>query len=565
MILWLAGCLLLESSKISFPMDVDQDGYTLTDGDCDDDNADVYPTAPELCDGLDNNCDNLIDEQDPMVQDALQGYVDADQDGFGAGDLQTWCELPESYSDSDTDCDDNDARVYPTATEICDGLDNNCDNLMDEQDPMVQDALQGYVDGDQDGFGAGNLQTWCELPEFYSDSNTDCDDGDADVHPMAYEFCDGMDNDCNGLMDDEEGYYLPDMKEGFLDTDQDGYGAIGVAAGAWCTLPTGYVRDNSDCNDSDASIYPGAIDVFDDLIDADCDHVDTNVCALSQISTCTEKVMMPSGNGIDFTYISAGDVFTNATNSFSISRDFVIMTTEFTQGFYSALGLPSNPTFPDPQHPIESITWHQAAFTANQLTTWVNSHYGLALDMCYNCTGGGSNRICVSAFSDVQSCSGYRLPTSAEWEYVARSGAMDEFSTTDGEPNGEHSLYPTECTSRGAVLSGNSNHVLTDFAWYCANSQVYTSVASRQPNTWGVYDMYGNVAEWVYDSFKGVPSGVDPIFYNNNNQHVIRGGSFYSSPETMGNTYQEIVPNSNNTQVQRVDVGMRLVRTVVFP
>ena len=106
------------------PPDNDADGYAA-DVDCDDDNAAIHPDAVELCDGINNDCDTVIDEPGG---DGIPFYRDADGDGYGdAATTISSCEQPPGYISDATDCDDTSAAASPGATEICnDGLDNNC-------------------------------------------------------------------------------------------------------------------------------------------------------------------------------------------------------------------------------------------------------------------------------------------------------------------------------------------------------------------------------------------------------------------------------------------------------
>ncbi len=108
-------------------VDDDADGYGV-DVDCDDSDPARYPGAAETCNGIDDDCDAEIDEG---VQTTF--YADTDQDGYGALDVSVAaCEAPPMYVASAGDCDDADADVNPDATEICDGVDNDCDSTTSE-------------------------------------------------------------------------------------------------------------------------------------------------------------------------------------------------------------------------------------------------------------------------------------------------------------------------------------------------------------------------------------------------------------------------------------------------
>jgi len=196
--------------------DADADGYSSFCGDCDDAEATTSPDGTETCDGVDNDCDDAVDDT-----------VDADGDG--------------SYACYD--CDDADATIYPGASERCDGLDDDCDDEIDE-DPI--DGTTFYRDADGDGYGIpGISDVLCSIVTGFSTLSTDCDDSDASTSPAATEACDGADNDCDGSTD-----------EGFADADGDGYTA--------CT----------DCADTSATISPGAAEVCENGTDEDCDGWD---------------------------------------------------------------------------------------------------------------------------------------------------------------------------------------------------------------------------------------------------------------------------------------------------
>ena len=170
-------------------VDADGDGV-LACADCDDDDPNVKPGWPEVCDTKDNNCDGAVDEG---VDLAL--YTDADGDGFGgAGVTARACEPLPGLVEIAGDCDDADAATHPDATDTCDGADNNCDGLVDEGE-----GATWYVDGDGDGFGGEDTVQSCEPPSGYVATPGDCDDGAASVNPEAAEVCaDQIDNDCDG-------------------------------------------------------------------------------------------------------------------------------------------------------------------------------------------------------------------------------------------------------------------------------------------------------------------------------------------------------------------------------
>ncbi|TRO63319.1 MopE-related protein [Christiangramia sabulilitoris] len=177
---------------------------------------DIYTVIVEDENGLSKSLSIEVTAE----QQAVAWYLDSDGDNYAISTVTT-CDSPgEGYTTNVlplTDCDDSNATVNPGATEVIDGVDNNCDGTIDE----------GFTDADGDGYAA---------------EVDDCNDTDVAINPGATEIFDGVDNNCDGTID-----------EGFTDADGDGYAA-----------------ELDDCNDADVAINPGATEIFDG-VDNNCD------------------------------------------------------------------------------------------------------------------------------------------------------------------------------------------------------------------------------------------------------------------------------------------------------
>ncbi|MBM4391461.1 MAG: putative metal-binding motif-containing protein [Deltaproteobacteria bacterium] len=245
--------------------DADGDGYTSTASggtDCDDANASVSPAATESCATTgDDDCDGSAN--DAGATGCTTFYNDADSDGYGSTSSTCRCSATAAYTASnDDDCDDADSGDYPGATEYCNGDDEDCDGTADNS---AVDTTEFYLDSDGDGFGDASFDTEdCSAPTGYVADATDCDDRDREVYPGAAETCDGVDEDCDGSADEK----AIDATIWYADADGDLFGNAAKSVSD-CSAPSGYVSDDSDCDDADGSSYPGGLEVCDGA-DNDC-------------------------------------------------------------------------------------------------------------------------------------------------------------------------------------------------------------------------------------------------------------------------------------------------------
>jgi hypothetical protein len=212
---------------------------------------------------------------------SLSYWEDADGDGYGSpATFASACEIPPGAVQNADDCDDTSDEVHPGVDDECNGIDDNCDGDIDSDAPVW------YPDSDGDSFGAASgAITACERPDGYTTNHDDCDDHAVGIHPGAIEVCNGMDDDCEGGVDET------------ADTDEDGHES--------------QLCGGDDCDDLDADVHPGAHDTCADGIDNDCENGDALCGSFAgevDLEDSDAKIVSEGGNEEVGRLLDIGDV-----------------------------------------------------------------------------------------------------------------------------------------------------------------------------------------------------------------------------------------------------------------
>ena len=390
------------------------------------------------------------------------------------------------------------------------------------------------LNNDEDGDGVSAFEGDCD--DSLDSLGNKSEDGDCDG-VLTVDDCDDEDStstiksedvDCDGVLtvddcDDEDSTSTIksedvdcDGIDNATDLDADGDGQCDVDTIA----TTGDISNDSDCDGVLTVDDCDDDDVTSTIIaeDSDCDGL-VDGCFLTN---CDMSIDMGNGIGADFVLI---DELNDPLERYTLEKSFYIMTTEVTQGmFVEVMGY--DPNANGTNYPVYSVNWHMAAHFSNTLSIDQGEQE------CYSCSGSGTSVTCSETMNPYE-CSGYSLPTEHEWELAARSGTTSEFWTGEGiDLGGDYSS--DVCNTGVTILDGVSNPLLSDYAWYCGNNSPngVKEVGTKLSNGFGLYDMHGNVWEWVSDGF-GCSYPNNGTWCSNSSRRMGRGASWNNNPNEL--------------------------------
>ncbi|MFK7844959.1 MAG: SUMF1/EgtB/PvdO family nonheme iron enzyme [Rhodothermales bacterium] len=234
-----------------------------------------------------------------------------------------------------------------------------------------------------------------------------------------------------------------------------------------------------------------------------------------EVASCQGAQFELPDTSADFVRISAGTFLMGSDSGDSdeqpphqvtITKPYLMSEAEVTQAWWYAV-MGDNPSYwKGAGLPVEQVSWNEIQVFLERLNT---------LEECVDC---------------------YRLPTEAEWEYAARAGTSTAYSFGDREED------------------------LEKYAWYFQNSNTTQPVKTKLPNVWGLYDMHGNVWEWVEDWYGAYPDSimVDPTGPDSGSGRVIRGGGWDDLARGVRSSYRPYIDPGD----RHFALGFRLVRTV---
>lgn len=431
------------------------EGYQCREGGC-------VEVETETDGDSDSDSDTDID----LASDG-DGDVDSDSDFDGETDADS-----DTESDGDSDSDDDSDYDVESDIESDGDSDRDADSDYDVESDIESDI---EIDGDSDSDADGEI-----------DADSDSDDArDSDIEMLgcgdgtchALETAESCPGDCPAVCGDGLCTHAEDDDECYADCGSCGDGR--------CATEESLCSCSADCSPECGDGVCASSEAGSGTCPADCAGPGT------WVQICAGTFVM--GSPLDEGGRDADEVL----HEVRLTHNIEILSTEVTQAEFERLMSYNHSSFGGCGGcPVEQTDWYEAAAYCNALSL------SAGLSLCYFCSGVAPDFVCTldEAHSTPYECPGYRLPTEAEWEYVARSG--------------------TSSARYGDIVS---------VAWYEENSGGRThDVGTREASPWGIFDMLGSVWEWCHDAYDIYPVGpvTDPIGSETGSGRVIRGGSW---------------------------------------
>jgi formylglycine-generating enzyme required for sulfatase activity len=512
------------------------------------------------------------------------GYCHIDDTCIAHGEVDPWqkCNVCDAFSDTSdwsiapfgTICRESDGEC--DGAEVCDGASADCplQHFKNFATPCgsSENSICNRPDS-CDGMGScapnfTGTQIMCRAPQSTCDATDFCNGvgGCIDEIQPAQSPCNDQ-NDCT----------FNDMCNGIGSDLSSCSGTIYGCNGQGtcnnhdnlCTCEAAYSGDNCE---SCASFYQDMDE--DGICTISCFNANAPNCLLfglicsheSGIASCMTPLFTPVPGGVfDMGSPSneQGRDSDEVAHQVRISSGIEMMQTEVTQSLWNDIaslqGWATSPSYNEDCEncPVERINWYEALAFANALSTSLNLPECYRLTGCSGTIGGGctmktcnGDYYCESVTLTspiITNCSGYRLPTEAEWEFAYRAKSETPFYPSTGN---DGNIIDLDCSDAN----------LDRIAWYCGNSNLTThEVGGKSANSFNLYDMAGNISEWTWDKYLAPyetlnttdPSG--PEFGIN---RVVRGGNFQTKASSnRASSRQDIHPTERSSAL-----GLRLVR-----
>lgn len=283
---------------------------------------------------------------------------------------------------------------YYVATAVNGGGESGASNVASATPSAPCQTTTYYQDADGDTYGNAGVSTMaCSAPTGYVAIAGDCDDTKVSVHPGATETCNGADDNCNGSVDEGVGTIY------YRDGDSDTYGNAAMSTMA-CSAPANYVAIAGDCDDTKASVHPGATEACNG-VDDNCDGTTDNGVNVDDGVACTQDTCDPN-NGITHT---PNDAFCAAPNSTSYCNPPLgCQVSSCNAGFANCDNSPANGCEVNTSTDVNNCNacGTVCAGGANGTATCANGACGVTCNAGFTfCAGTG----CVNLQSDVNNCS----------------------------------------------------------------------------------------------------------------------------------------------------------------